>query len=194
MGWPAVFSSISWTLSGSPRCAKKASASSSARSGARRRSCPASSRIRPSIFEILRHERPRDDEVVEEPVVGRWSNPALRAWKELRHRGGEQMRRRVPVEGERVGAVRELASRSRRDRADRREIDELAVNGRRQRLLHDGRRQRCGGKVPHCRAARRRLRPSGSVTEIHSIPMSSTPRVSFSHGKLRCKRKPRGRW
>ena len=40
------------------------------------------------------------------------------------------------------------------------EIDELAVDGRRQRLLHDGRRQRRGGKVPHRRAARRRLHRS----------------------------------
>ncbi len=56
-------------------------------------------------LEVLRHERPVDDEVVEEPLVGRRTDPALRAWKEVRDGGGHEVCRAVPVQRERLGAV-----------------------------------------------------------------------------------------
>ena len=49
-------------------------------------------------LEVLGHERPRDDEVVEEPFVGGRADPALRTRKEIGDRGGEQMRRAVAIE------------------------------------------------------------------------------------------------
>ena len=49
-------------------------------------------------LEVFGHERPRDDEVVEEALVGRGTDAALRAGEEIRHRGRQQMRRAVAVE------------------------------------------------------------------------------------------------
>src|SRR5205814_3105661 len=52
-------------------------------------------------FEIVRHERPIDDEVVEEALVGSRADAALRAWKQLGYRGREEMRRAVAVKRKR---------------------------------------------------------------------------------------------
>jgi hypothetical protein len=56
--------------------------------------------------EIFGHERPLDDEVVEEAFVGRGTDPALHARKELRDRRGEQVRRAVAVHRQRLGIFR----------------------------------------------------------------------------------------
>ena len=41
--------------------------------------------------EVLRHERARDDEVVVEAFVGGWTDTALGAGKQIRHRGRKQV-------------------------------------------------------------------------------------------------------
>ena len=46
-------------------------------------------------LEVLRDERPIDDEVVEEAFVGRRADAALRAGKEIRHGRRHQVRRAV---------------------------------------------------------------------------------------------------
>ncbi len=56
-------------------------------------------------LEILRHERPVDDEVVEEPVLGRGTDPALRARKQIGDRGGEQVGGAVTVDVQGLGAA-----------------------------------------------------------------------------------------
>ena len=55
--------------------------------------------------EILGHERPIDDEVVEEAFVSRRPDAALRAGKEIRDRGRHQMRRAVTQQRQRLGAL-----------------------------------------------------------------------------------------
>ena len=78
--------------------------------------------------EILGHERPIDDEVVEEALVGGRPDPALRAGEEVGHRSGHEVRRAVPIQRKRLRAVgrddadaRIPGERKRRDRrADRR--------------------------------------------------------------------------
>ena len=56
-------------------------------------------------LEVLGHERTIDDEVVEEAFVSRRTDAALGAREELRHRRGQQVRRAVPVERERLRAA-----------------------------------------------------------------------------------------
>ena len=76
--------------------------------------------LRFDALQILGHERLLDDEVVEEPIVGGGADAALDAGIELRDGGGEQMRRRVAIERERVGALRRHdRGRARRRRAGR---------------------------------------------------------------------------
>ena len=57
-------------------------------------------------LEVLRDERAVDDEVVEEPVVYRRPDAALRLREQRGHRGGQQVRGAVAVERERLGGVR----------------------------------------------------------------------------------------
>ncbi len=94
--------------------------------------------------EILRHERLRDDEVVEEAFVGRRTDAALHAGEHVGDRGGEQMRRAVAVERQRVGRVLrgdDLHRRISRQRV--RQIDQpIADLSRQGRLRETGRDRR----------------------------------------------------
>jgi hypothetical protein len=54
------------------------------------------------LLEVFGHERLRHDEVVEEALVGGRTDAALTPGKQVGHRRGEQVRRRVTIEGERV--------------------------------------------------------------------------------------------
>ena len=83
--------------------------------------------LRFDFLEVLRHERTRDDEVVEEALVGGRADAALHAGEEIGHRGGEQMRGRVAIERQRLGPVGrdDLEPRVLVER--RGQIDQLAV-------------------------------------------------------------------
>jgi hypothetical protein len=92
--------------------------------------------------DVLRHERPRHDEVIEEAFVGRRTDAALHVREQVGHRGREQVRRAVPEERQRFGAVR-------RHDADLRvvlerigQIDETVVHDCRDRGLQQARRDR----------------------------------------------------
>jgi hypothetical protein len=93
--------------------------------------------------EIFGHERPIDDEVVEEPFIGGRTDTALRAGKQLRHRGRKEVRRAVPIERQRfripVGDDRQL--RVVVERVG--QIDEPAVDRGRERRLGEPRRHEC---------------------------------------------------
>ena len=118
-------------------------------------------------LEVFGHERPLDHEVVEEALISRRADAALRAREQVGHRGREQVRRAVPVERERFRARR-------RDDADggirRRAGTTGRPSGRRRTppAPHARARARSRPQCPpvSCRRARRRLEPSGSVTEM----------------------------
>src|SRR4030095_12253948 len=78
-------------------------------------------------FEVLRHERTLDDEVVEEAVIDRWTDAALHFRKERRDRRGQQVRRRMAVDLERLGVLvrHDPDPGVRRQRVG--EVDELVV-------------------------------------------------------------------
>ena len=94
-------------------------------------------------LEIFRHERALDDEVVEEPFVGRRPDAALRAREQLRDRGGQQVRRAVTIQPQRLGTVGrdDADGRVRVERG--RQIDEPIVHDRRHRRLREPRRDLC---------------------------------------------------
>ena len=76
-------------------------------------------------LEILRDERPRHDEVVEEALVGRRTNAALHTGEHVRHGSRQQMRGTVAIERERVGRVLRRDDLHRRVGGQRkREIDQ----------------------------------------------------------------------
>ena len=56
-------------------------------------------------LEVLGHERTVDDEVVEEPVLGRRPDAALGLREQGGDRGGQQMRGAVPIQRQRLRAV-----------------------------------------------------------------------------------------
>jgi hypothetical protein len=58
------------------------------------------------LLEVFRHERPIDDEVVEEAFVSGRTDAALHVRKELRDRGGEQVSGAVPIHRERFRIFR----------------------------------------------------------------------------------------
>ena len=116
-------------------------------------------------LEILGHERPRDDEVVEEPFVGRRADAALHAWKQVRDGGRQQMRRAVTVERQRFRAAVGHD-------ADRRVLSGAETTGRPacRRRCPRARRWRGRGEISAATsrtgvpAGTVRLDPSGSVT------------------------------
>ena len=72
--------------------------------------------------EVFGRERPRDQEVVEEAVIGGRTDPALGFGEELRHRRRQEMGRRMPVDldgavgwlglSRRSGVIRRLEGRA----------------------------------------------------------------------------------
>jgi hypothetical protein len=93
-------------------------------------------------LEVLRHERAIDDEVVEEAVVGRGTNAALRVREERGHGRGQQVRGAVTVQRERF-------RRALSDDADApvggeraAEIHQAAVHGGGERRRGEARRNR----------------------------------------------------
>jgi hypothetical protein len=94
--------------------------------------------------EILGHERARDDEVVEEPFVGRRTDAALRAGIQVGDRGREQVRGAVTQQRQRFGAlVRDDADGGVRVQRER-QVDELAVHDGGQRRFGETRRNPLG--------------------------------------------------
>ncbi len=94
--------------------------------------------------EVLGHERPLDDEVVEEAFVGRGTDPALHVRKELRDRRGEQVRRAVAVHRQRLGIFRRQHPHLGVFLQRVREIDHMVVHHPGVRRLRQARRYRCG--------------------------------------------------
>ena len=153
----SVLDGVAGDLATGPRSSPRSAAPSAVRRAARRtpiassrghicrsygRSAAASSFIFASMrFEILRHERTLDDEIVEEALVGRRADPALRAGKESGHGCRQKVRRAVPIERQRLRIVRIC-----RDDADLR----VAV----ERVARD----RPGGRRPSRQAPRARAR------------------------------------
>ena len=56
-------------------------------------------------LEVFRHEWTRDDEIVEEPVIGGRANTTLDIGKQDRHGGGQQVGGTVPIQVQRFWAV-----------------------------------------------------------------------------------------
>ena len=93
--------------------------------------------------EVLRHERPFDDEIVKEAVVGRRADPALCAREQVRHRRRQQVRRAVTIERQRLRAP-VGDDTNRRVVLDReRQIDELPVDDAGERGLGETGRDLC---------------------------------------------------
>src|SRR5204863_1498017 len=61
--------------------------------------------LRFDLLEVVRDERTRDDEVVEEAFISRRTDAALHAGEEIRDGCREQMRRAVAKKRERFGAA-----------------------------------------------------------------------------------------
>ena len=79
-------------------------------------------------------------EIIIKAIVGRWAKGDLRAGEQPLHRFGEQMRIIMPRQFERVGLVLRRHQRQLRIGHDRpRQIDDLAVDTRRQRRLQQAR-------------------------------------------------------
>ena len=95
--------------------------------------------LRFDALEIFRHERAIDHEVVEEALVDRRSDAALRAGKERCDGSRHQMRRRVPRDLERFGRLvgDDLHLRVGGQRI--REIDETIVDFRGERRVGEAR-------------------------------------------------------
>src|SRR6185436_7991080 len=93
-------------------------------------------------LEILGDERTRHDEVVEETLIGRRTDAALRRWKEIRHRGREQMRRAVAIDVERFRILRGDDPHGRIGRERIREIDETITHHSHERRLREPGRDR----------------------------------------------------
>ena len=72
--------------------------------------------LRFDLLEVLGHERAAHHEVVEEALVGRRSDAAAGAWKQLGDRGRQQVSGRVPVQRQGIRPVRrhDLAATRRR--------------------------------------------------------------------------------
>jgi hypothetical protein len=93
--------------------------------------------------EIFGNERAIDDEVVEEPFIGGRTDTALRARKERGDGRGEQVRRAVPVERQRLRIPVGDNRQARVVVQWMRQIDEPAIDGRRQRCFREPRRHEC---------------------------------------------------
>ncbi len=92
-------------------------------------------------LDVFGHERPLDDEVVEEALVGGRADAALSAGKQIGDGGRQQVGRAVAHEGQRVGRVLVGHDPDPRVRVQRvRQIDQLAVDRRRQCRLGQTRR------------------------------------------------------
>ena len=94
-------------------------------------------------LDVLRHERTIDDEVVEEAFVSRRADAALGAGEELGDGRGQEVRRAMPVERERL---RVAIGHNRQPRVGVQgigEIDQPAIDGGRQRRLREARRHEC---------------------------------------------------
>ena len=106
--WPAVFSSISCTLSGSPRLREELDRLLARPHLPLVDAGPAPPARASSLRCASRSSGTNgrgDDEVVEEAVVDGRADAALRAGEERRDRGRQQVRRRVAVELQRLGAL-----------------------------------------------------------------------------------------
>ncbi len=110
-------------------------------------------------LEIFRHERTRDDEVVEEAFVRRGTDAALRAGKQVGDGRRKQVRRAVPQQRERFGTAvgDDLHLRVVGERKG--EIDQLVVDGRGQRCLRETGRDRLGHRADGCASRKFAARP-----------------------------------
>jgi hypothetical protein len=91
-------------------------------------------------FEVFRHERPVDHEVVEETFVGRRADPALRPWEQIDHRRRQQVRRAVAVEPECFRTVRGDDADPRTLVQRKGQVDETIIDHCRERSLGKTRR------------------------------------------------------
>ncbi len=99
--------------------------------------------------QVLGHERPRDDEVIKEPVVGGRADAALGVREQRHHGGSHQVGRAVAVEVERLWIARRHEAQRRIGIEGERQIHERAVDDGREGGLRHARRQ-----VRHQRAHR----------------------------------------
>ena len=111
--------------------------------------------------EVFGHERPWNDEIVEEPLISWGAYAALHRGEELRHRGRQQMRRAVTIDGQGLRILvrenpdlRVLLQRMR-------QIDDAVVDHSGVRGLREARRYRRGDIADCCRARDAACRPVG---------------------------------
>ena len=101
-------------------------------------------------LEVFRHERTFDDEVVVEAVIDRRTDAALHFRKKRRHRGGQQVRRRMAIDLERLGVLvrHDPNPGVRRQRVG--EVDELVVHIRDDGGVGETWRDRLGDRLHGC--------------------------------------------
>src|SRR6185436_18332570 len=94
--------------------------------------------------EVLRHERPIDDEVVEEPFIGGRADATLGAGEEVSDRRGHQVRGAVPAQRQRLGTTigDDLDGGVLLDRVG--QVDQLAVDAAGKRGAGEAGRDRGG--------------------------------------------------
>ena len=138
-------------------------------------------------LEILGHERARDDEVVEEAVVGRRSNAALGPGIQVGDGCRQQVRGAVAVDVQRLRAPVRQQFDARVLAEGERQIDWPAVHHGRDRRLGQARRDRGRDVGRRAAGGHATAEPSGSVIEISLMNLDGLPHVRRSQFAVRWK-------
>jgi hypothetical protein len=128
------------------------------------------------LWQVLRRELRRTIKIVEEPALGRRTMPQLGLRKKLKHRRRQQMRRRMPVNLQRLGILLGQKLKIGVTLEWLRQIDQIAISPGRQRRIRQPRTDR----LRHLQ--RRRTLRDFLHTPIRELHMNA---VSHSLGTCR---------